>query len=133
MPYATQEDIEEIYPGVLEIIASDDSGAIVPATVARGLEEAEGIVDSHLSVQYSLPLPVVPRFLRACAVDIAIYRMALDETTRTDEMRTRYEDCISHLKRIADGKAGLGVPNTDDAVSPDAAMRSSSVSHFVRR
>ena len=135
MAYATQADVEAIYPDILKIVADhDDDGEADAAVVARGLAEADGIIDSHLSVQYALPLAQVPAFLRAIAVDIAVYRMALDQSVRTEEMRLRYEDHVKHLQRIADGKAGLGVSVLGEGeTNPDAQIRSATVDYFVRR
>jgi phage gp36-like protein len=49
----------------------------------------------------------VPDHLTTMCVDIAIYRMALSADVLTTEHRTRYEDALSTLKKIAEGKASL--------------------------
>jgi len=62
-------------------------------------------------------------FLKAAAIDLAVYRIANTADRLTNEMRQRYEDHIRHLERIADGKAGLGFEDSasgDGEDTPDA-------------
>jgi len=113
MPYATLADLEGLYTPDLLMTVADNDGDNQPDTpvVTRGLSDADGIINSYLSVRYPIPLAVTPSFLVAMACDIAIYRMAMTADRLTDEMRRRYEDAIAHLKDLATGKAGLGVPD----------------------
>lgn len=115
--YATRADIDELYGTELLARLTDDrrAGEADQTKVDRGLEAADNIVNSYISERYTLPLPVVPGALRECAVDIAVYKIALSTTKRTPEMRTRYEDAIALLERIGCGKAGLGL--TDEEAS----------------
>lgn len=122
MTYATKDDIDTLYgTRLLLTIADDDgNGQVDTALVARAIEDSEGLIDSYLSTRYDLPLASVPNFLRRICCNIAIYTIAVDGDRLTDEYRQRYEDAIDHLKRIADGKAGLGLQQgTDGADTAD--------------
>ena len=126
MRYATRADIEAVYGlSLLPHIADYDADGEVDAdVVTAALDHATGVINSHLSVRYKLPLAAVPAFLKAATIDLAVYRIANTADRLTNEMRLRYEDHIRHLERIADGKAGLGFEDADpgdDEDTPDAA------------
>jgi phage gp36-like protein len=125
MAHATRADIEAVYgftllPGIADY---DNDGEVDANVVTAALDHATGVINSHLSVRYKLPLAAVPAFLKAAAIDLAVYRIANTADRLTVEMRQRYEDHVRHLERIADGKAGLGFEDTtpdDDEGTPDA-------------
>ena len=58
-------------------------------------------------------MPEVPKNLKIYICDIARY--LLWKTKASDEVRQRYEDAISFLKRVSDGKAILTIKITDSA------------------
>lgn len=115
MTYATEDDIANLYgPELLDLIGDrQGDGQIDHGALARALGDADALIDSYLSVRYRLPLADPPAFLRLLAVDIAVYRTTLSRLQATEEMRVRYEDAVSHLKRIAKGEAGLGLPQEE--------------------
>jgi phage gp36-like protein len=112
MPYATKEDIDELYGTDLLVRVADYNrdGVPDPEVVARGLEAADDVVNAYLSAQYSVPVTPTPGVVKTCAIDIAVYKMALGRGQRTDEMRTRYEDALALLEKMSTGKVGLGLP-----------------------
>src|SRR3954470_3734390 len=112
MGYATKEDIDELYGTdlLVRVADYDRDGTPDPAVVAKGLEGADEICDAYLSAQYTIPVVPTPGVVRNCAIDIAVYKMALGRTSRTDEMRVRYEDALALLEKISTGKVGLGLP-----------------------
>lgn len=114
MGYATKEDIDELYGTdlLVRVADYDRDGTPDPAVVAKGLEGADEICDAYLSAQYTIPVVPTPGVVRNCAIDIAVYKMALGRTSRTDEMRVRYEDALALLEKISTGKVGLGLPPT---------------------
>lgn len=118
--YAEKTDIDEAYGEDLLIRLTDTtkSGAVDMDTIERNLTAADGIIDAYVSERYSLPLPAVPGALKECAIDIAVYKIALPTTRRTPEMRTRYEDAIALLERIGCGKAGLGLTPDQTSGTP---------------
>jgi phage gp36-like protein len=108
MPYATQVDIETLYGQAALVVADHDRDGVPDAdAITRALLSASAEIDAHLSVRYDLPLHEVPAFLTQLCVDVALYRLAASGDVLTAEARTRYEDALGHLKRIAEGKARL--------------------------
>lgn len=119
MPYATIEDIRTLRGEKVLTFISDLDGDDVandPA-IEQGLADAAAEIDAYLSGSglFSLPFETVPPVLRKLCVDMAVYNVALLRPTRPDEFRVRYEDAIKLLIRIADGKAGLGLPTPPPA------------------
>lgn len=112
MPYASQADIVELY-GANALVVADRNGDGVPDAdaVARALDLSSGEMDTYIGRRYSLPLPALTissaAHLTQLCVDIAIYRLALSQDVATTEHRVRYEDALSVLTKIADGRAAL--------------------------
>ena len=120
MPYATQSDIAELYgQAALYVADHDRDGAIDDLAVERALTSASDEIDSYVGVRYPLPLAVVPGILRQHCVDIAVYRLALSADVLSTEHRTRYEDALAALRRIADGKGVLVFPVDPEAPPAD--------------
>jgi phage gp36-like protein len=112
MGYATEEDIDELYGTdlLVRVADYDKDGTPDADVVANGLRNADDICNAYLSAQYSVPVTPIPGIVRTCAIDIAVYKMALGRSSRTDEMRVRYEDALAILDRISKGTVGLGLP-----------------------
>lgn len=123
MSYATIEDAKaQLGEDALLLVADrDGDGVIDTEMVAAAIEDAGALIDTHVSARYALPLAAVPPVLRSAAIDIAHYRLANRPGQMTDDIRRRYEDAISLLKRVADGKAdlpGLARVSGDDGATP---------------
>jgi len=107
----------------------------------NAISDAEGEINSYIGVVYDLPLPgvtdiaapqlnmAVPAVLRRVAVDIAVYRAAVDYGgALTHEKRKRYDDALAWLQGVAAGKTVLGVvteppPSAGFNVSIDSSER----------
>jgi phage gp36-like protein len=111
MGYATKDDIVELYgPDLLVRVADyDKDGQPDDDVVAKGLQNADDICNAYISAQYSVPVTPTPGIVRTCAIDIAVYKMALGRASRTDEMRVRFDDALALLDRISKGTIGLGL------------------------
>lgn len=118
MAYATQADIITLHgEDTLLLVAADaGTGGIAIATVERALASATSLIDTHVGVRYPVPLAVVPETVREMCIDIALYKLSGVGTGLHDEARTRYEDALALLKRIAEGKANLDLPAAGGAV-----------------
>jgi phage gp36-like protein len=112
MGYATKTDIDELYGTdlLVRVADYDRDGTPDDEIVAKGLLAADQICDAYLSAQYTIPVVPTPGVVKNCAIDIAVYKMALGRASRTDEMRVRYEDALAMLEKISTGKIGLGLP-----------------------
>lgn len=120
MPYAAQADIVALY-GVNALVVADRDGDGTPdaEAIARALDLSSGEMDSYIGRRHALPLPVTTPHLVQLCVDIAIYRLALAQDVATSEHRTRYEDALSVLTKIADGRVSLALPIPDPGEAPE--------------
>lgn len=114
MAYASQTDIVELY-GANALVVADRDGDGVPDAdaVTRALDLSSGEMDTYIGRRYNLPLPALTisstAHLTQLCVDIAVYRLALSQDVATAEHRLRYEDALSVLTKIADGRAALSL------------------------
>jgi phage gp36-like protein len=124
MAYATEADILTLYgPDLLARVADRDrDGTPDAAAVAGALDRASAEIDSHIGARYELPLAATPPVLVQLCVDIAVYRLAQSGAIRTEEDRTRYEDAVAHLGRIARGHATLALPEAGDPDDPTEGL-----------
>ena len=113
--YAKRDDLvarfSESEIGSLE---QDDSGSQDEAVSKTAIDDACAEADSYIAVAYRLPLPNVetPPMLLQAVCDIARYRLYKNRST--EEVRKRYEDAVSWLKRVASGGAKLPFPTLSD-------------------
>jgi phage gp36-like protein len=129
MIYATRSDIEALYGadelrGVLNLARDGVFGDEDIVRIDQALSESAGQIDAYIGARHSLPLPLVPEVLRAFAIDMAIYRLALRNGRPRDELRTRYEDAVKFLIAVSTGKASL--PGIDTTNQPDSTAASGS-------
>jgi len=135
MIYATKQNIADLYgeDELLRVAEVERTGELDDAAVAAGLANASAEIDGHIGARYPLPLAGTTPILERLCVDIALYRLALKSGPRTDEHRTRYEDAVAFLKRIADGKATIGVLPSDGEEEPEASTDSGAAILFLSR
>jgi len=107
MAYATRGEIEEVWGAAFvgDLLPEDVDG---DTAIARAIERASAEIDTHLSARYDTPINGHPEALITPAVAIAVYNLAVRHSTLTETVEERYKQAIDLLKRIADGKAGLG-------------------------
>ena len=111
MSYATKDDIVTLYSeDALHVADRDGDGVVDIAAVDRALASASDEIDSYLGVRYAVPLTFTPGIVQQYCVDIGLYRLALSADVLSEEHRRRYDDAITHLRRIGDGKAMLVLP-----------------------
>ena len=128
MTYATKADIESLW-------GADFLGDLLPedvdgdAAVETALQFAASEIDAHLSARYELPLAMPPAILVAPASNIAVYVLANRHSSLTTTIEERYEQSVELLKRIAEGKAGLGA--AEPAISVDGASSDSGAAFFA--
>jgi phage gp36-like protein len=133
MPYASKQDLEDVYGVDLVTRLSDhnNDGVADEEPIEKALVSASSIIDSHLAARYSVPLDVPTPVIRDLAIDIAWYRLAYSRLKQTDEMRLRYEDAIKLLQRIAEGKASVGL-DTGDGTGGDGSSDDQSGAYVGR-
>lgn len=127
MTYATRTDIEDLYGAdFLNSILDEDVDADIAVTAAMGRASAE--IDTHLSARYAVPISGKPLALVTLAVNIGVYNLVISHAHLTDSIRDRYKDAVDLLKRIADGKAGLGADEPHVSDDPDVSAGGASFS-----
>lgn len=63
--------------------------------------DAAGEINSYIAGRYLVPLTYVPDRIKAVSADITRYRLYDDAAPQ--EVRTRYEDAVRWLIKVADG------------------------------
>ncbi len=107
--YANRDDLVLRY-GELEVSQLERT-LTASESVNSYIEDASDIADGYIGVIYDVPLIHPPKNLKIYICDIA--RFLLWRAKASDQVRQRYEDAISFLKRVADGKATLLIQNTE--------------------
>ncbi|WP_029056971.1 gp436 family protein [Stappia stellulata] len=128
MIYASQADIEEIWGAdfLADILPEDVDPA---AAITRALEFAAREIDAHISARYELPLATRPDVLISPCANIAVYVLANRHAALTTTIEDRYKDAVDLLKRIAEGKAGLG--SAEPKISVDGTSSDSGAAFFA--
>jgi phage gp36-like protein len=124
MSYATKQDIIDIYGEdlLVRVADLDRDGYADDPVITKALGDADDICNAYLSAQYTVPVTPTPGVVRNCAVDIAVYKMALQRGGRTDEMRLRYDDALKLLEKISTAKVGLGLSPEDTDGDPNTPL-----------
>lgn len=139
MVYATPEDYISFFTVRDAATVTAPRGRADPdeARIERHLQSASRRMDSYIGARYVLPLTDVPEALRDYCCDIARFLMTGTEHRCTDEIRIRYDDAISWLKRVADGKVSIGTSTQSGATvavsSPDVEFYSDGQDLWSRR
>ena len=125
MAYCTDDDIEtRIGASDLAALADYDGDGVADAgVVARAIEDADALIDSYLSVRFSVPVSPVPDVLRTCAVNLAVYFLRLGRDSVTEDVRAQYEADAAWLRDVAAGMASLGVEPAPQEGSGAAGVR----------
>ena len=116
MAYAAQSDLVPLRLTLAELtqLTDDaDTGQVNAAVVNAALEEASGRVDSYCRQRYVTPLQQSDS-VTSLVLDIAEYLLFSRRRNAklSETIRQRYEDAISFLKDVANGKASLDQPGT---------------------
>ncbi len=110
MSYAAIADLVERY-GNAELMQLTDR-AIPPAgvydsgVVQQALNDANGVIDSYLAAQVTVPLATVPPIVNLQACKIA--RFYLWKDRRSEAVTADYSDALAWLKQVAQGLIPIG-------------------------
>lgn len=112
--YISQSDLTPAYVSSAELVdlTNDDPTASTVNTTRLNavILEAEAEVDSYLAVRYELPLPATPAIVAALAARLTRYRLYANRPVGAEEFLEKdRQNAVALLKRIAEGKAGLGL------------------------
>ncbi|WP_317993216.1 gp436 family protein [Bartonella gliris] len=136
MAYASKRLIEELWGDDFldDLCGMDESSDPVfsEQAIARALEQASGEIDVHLSHRYCVPIAGQPAALGMICVNIAVYNLAIRHTALTTTIEDRYKQAVELLKRIAEGKAGLGI-DEPKIMSEDGPVKDGAFFHAKPR
>jgi phage gp36-like protein len=127
MAYASSDDMIARYPNRdLVQLTNDDPAqtSVNSAVLSIALNDASAEIDGYLEGRFALPLTDSPAILTRLACDIAMYRLqSLRPLHDLADARTRYEDAVGFLRRIASGEVNLGLaPDDVEPESSDASV-----------
>lgn len=118
MAYCDRVDIQRVIAEQDLRELTSDGEQIDWAVVDDAILRASSIVDSYISVRYSVPITPTPKILEDKTVSIAVYliyeKRAAGMTEVPNDVRRRYEDALAWLKEVRDGKATLIPSGTGD-------------------
>ncbi|WP_019219104.1 gp436 family protein [Bartonella florencae] len=136
MAYASKTLIEELWGDdfLKDLCAFDDEAdpMLFDQAIALALNQASGEIDVHLSHRYLVPIAGQPAALGMICVNIAVYNLAIRHTALTTTIEDRYKQAVELLKRIAEGKAGLGI-DEPKIMSEDGPVRDGAFFHAKPR
>lgn len=112
-PYATIADIEARFRDQLTLVAADEqTGLRDDLRIEKGLLDASIEIRGILAGRYS-PAELSSldadslSLLRLYCIDVAFYRIALDFSRSTENIKERYDQTIKRLEQIAAGRGAL--------------------------
>lgn len=126
MAYATIEDLEKVYLAEkLEGFVDDEGdGSEVENRLNEALTDGSNMMDVYFKDRYSLPFSTpYPPILKKLCVDIAAYNVYTRVKDDIPENpRKRYEDAISTLEDIRDGKLDVLEDSGEEAENSGGAV-----------
>lgn len=121
MMYCTVDDLQkQVNQDVLERVAGDEEGNLLPDVIDYGIEQASAEIDAYCS-RYPLPFATVPEVLKKYCVDMALFHIFSRQGFRFTEesedyiIYLRYKMAIDFLKQVASGKVDLTVSSGNSA------------------
>ena len=122
MSYATQADIDRVYPGALEqACLRDAEGDLDADAIAAALTWADYVIDGFIGRRYDLPLRTpTPDWIVDNAVDLALYRLTPSAVLDTFKDRyTRFVAAWDYLRDVGAGK--INPPSSPAALPPSGS------------
>lgn len=113
MIYATLQQFKQAIPTHIINAAGydDDTGVLDDARVQASIDEAIAEINGYLAKPYDLPFTATSnKTLEGICIDIAVYKLARSYDALTEDIRKRYEDRLTYLSKVMEGKAYLPAP-----------------------
>ncbi len=112
-PFALTSDVQARYPSEAAILCADETTrqpdwSRFDAAVADASAEIRAVLASRYNAALLAAVDGdALAFLNLCAIDIAMYRVALSFGRSTEQIRDRYDVAVKRLEQIALGKGAL--------------------------
>lgn len=123
MAYCTLTDILTVIPEQelinLTVDEPGEDDVVNEAIFEECAAAADSLINGYLRARYTLPLSVVPAFLKTIGTDITAYRLYLRRPCNIPEqIKFNYETALKQLLALKKGDILLETPNE----SPDGQM-----------
>lgn len=114
MAYCTQSDLEGRYGAdrLASLADYDGDGSADADTVSSAIDDAQAEIDSYLQTRYSVPVDPVPKVLRVQTAKLAMYYLALQRDSVTEDLESAQKGVISWCKQVAAGQVTLAAETT---------------------
>lgn len=116
MAYCTQGDLEDRYGEDRLVNYTDHDGDGTPDsdTVSAAIEDAQAEVDSYIQTRYDVPVSPVPDVLQLQTARLALYNLALQVDSVTEDIEAARKAAIKWLEGVAAGRVTLAAETTPD-------------------
>lgn len=119
MTYTTQAQLTERYGAAMLVNLTDRAavatGTIDGVVIDRALADTDAMIDGYLAARYILPLASVPPLVADLAMQIAIYKLHVNEPD--PKIAKDYDLALKMLRDISSGTVRLGVAGVEPASS----------------
>lgn len=147
MPYSTPDNMIDLFglPEMVQLSNLDNPGAqgIDDFRIETAIESADSLIDSYLSAQVPLPLPVavegitdgyetLRRILKTKSMDIARYILESRGEPRPD-VKIRYDMALEWLRMVSSGDIEISTGDSVLGSNDPAIAYSSDPRVFTRR
>jgi len=125
MAYCAYSDVERrIGETDLASLADYDGDGIPDSDVVEAaIDSACALIDSYLSVRFTVPVSPVPDVLATRAVNLAVYFLRLGRDSATADVRRQYEDDVAWLREVVRGTVHLGLEPSSAEAARAAGVR----------
>ncbi|EJW7609267.1 DUF1320 family protein [Salmonella enterica] len=117
MMYASAQDMRDRYENIDDLLRLPGTDDLNEKKLTQALNDAGALVDSYLSVKYSLPLAVVPQVLVQHCCTVAFYYLCDEQPS--EQARDRYREALTWLREVKNGGISIGVDETGSAPESD--------------
>jgi len=105
-------DQEQLATASTTLAAAIALNATIQTRLDAAIADADGLVDSYVRKQYSVPLESTPAQIKRIAVDLVVFFCHKAQRSGLgipEQVRTDYKDARAYLEHVAAGKVDLGV------------------------
>lgn len=117
MTYATQTQLTERFGAAMLVNLTDRAavatGAIDVAVIARALADTDAMIDGYLAARYTLPLTEVPPLVADLAMQIAIYKLHVNDPD--PKISKDYDNALRMLRDIGTGAVRISAAGIEPA------------------
>lgn len=144
-PFAQTADVQARYPSEAAVLCADEASrqpdwSRFDAALGDASTEIRAILASRYNAQLIAGVDDdALGFLALCAIDIAMYRVALSYSRSTEQIRERYDAIVRRLEGIAKGVGALNpaaaatLGADDPASSPQFVVMMDAPPNFGRQ